>query len=240
MKAVRSYHTHITTIAMLVAVGIGLIACDQGGEQEVSTGSTTATPEPAEPVVKRASWVLRDKDGVALPVLVEPSCGEVRKPYGENWPEPATRTRCRPPALGGQGETFPCVRVIALDDKYVNFMYELATGTVGVCNSVRTWVSEVFNNAECKEDEEPYTTVSSQYGDDDRLDRWPRHLYWMQDQWMYIDGTDCLYGESLWFRSQGECRELGGQELSYCRVKPIPDWALNMLGNPPYTLKLEY
>ena len=130
------------------------------------------------------------------------------------------------------------MRVIALNDQYVFFMYELASGTVGVCNTVRDETPEIYNNAQC-EPGVPYTSTSSVFGDDDRPDRWPRHLYRLQDQWMYVDGTDCLLGKSMWRVDLGE-RVHSRNETFYCRIKPIPDWALNMLDNPPYTLQLEY
>jgi len=181
-------------------------------------------------------WVLRDKDGVRISAMVEPRCGDD--------PDAPTMAKCTPQPLG-VGASFPCVRIIDYEGRFVNLQYELASGKMGPCQGVGSLDPED-------------TTVAPQYLTDDCSGEkyvglglvnyglpeftTARNVFYALGQVWYGTGDNCVSDPQVWV-IDSKTKECTGPKLApsrHCPLRPVPDWVQNLLANPPYTLAVEY
>jgi len=238
-------------VAGVGACGDGVAATDSAattGTTEATTTQTTLAPTTMatptggetgqEPAFGEARWVLRDKDGVRVQALVEPRCGA---DLDVNTPLP----RCLPLEFDSPNN-FPCVRVIDHEGRFLNFLYDLKTGTIGPCAYKgalleafpHTPWSKIqgasFTNGECQGT--AYTSTYDALGSATFTS--PRLLFFAASDMWFVSEKGCLDAE-FWWVNQGVCVGPTSARL-LCPVVVVPDWVKNLLPNPPYTMSVEY
>lgn len=215
-------------------------ACDEGAtvgaEHSLRDSLCAFTPAPR--------WVLRDKDGQQVPALVEPRCGGSTHPAG-----------CWPLDFASS-DTFPCVRVIDHARRYVNLDYDLATGQFAPCQSPQYGdIDKTFKDIgmgmyltmDCTG--APYSSTNSVTLNYFRPEfTRSRGVAPAAGQWWYISEQDCIISDdyfsdpipySAWYPDSMKCLSNVSQ-APVCLLKPVPQWAIDLLPNPPYTLAVEY
>lgn len=207
---------------------LALIACDPPSEQE-QTGAS-APPR----------WVLRDKDGTQLRVLAEPKCGK----YGTS----EAQGRCLHPEFGSTG-AFPCARIVFYEDRYINLQYDLQSGKIGPCmgsmeaeiylnQSWRDGQAE-FTNDQCTGD--PYISIHGALGQAPPIHSDTRELYVAEGSALwYVSDQDCPGVVDRWSWSLISMTCVKGEPAYLCPFRKLPNWVLDLLPNPPYTLTMEY
>jgi hypothetical protein len=182
-------------------------------------------------------WVLRDSDGKRVKALIEPRCGQEHSDADQE---------CIPLDFGAS-DSFPCVRVIDHEGRYVNVLYELSSGQMDACQgltygkSYPSWESIYgvnYLNAEC-EGERYY---SAMYGDGYYFPEFTagREFISVEGKLWYPSEQNCLDDVSVvWSLIEGECSD-SPQAETLCPMRRVPEWAENLLPNPPYTLAVEY
>jgi len=222
-------HKMLFLCAALVPVGIALIGC-KGAEVAVDAAERDYECE-STPVPR---WVLRDKDGKPVQALVEPRCGM--------WND--AQVDCLPIDFGASS-TFPCVRVVDHRGQYVNAVYELSSGTIGPCyGSIMTddhsWdtlsgVSNLFDDEICAG---PHFGAANNFGYYSYYFTRGREIFQVEGEYLSLSGEGCTAEEKPWVKGF-ECTE-SDQTMTICLHQLVPDWAYNLLPNPPYTLAVEY
>lgn len=187
-----------------------------GGTARADTTTDAGTDTGAVPA-PNPRWVLRDKDGAAVPAVVNPG-------YTTSLPR--------------FGSTRDCVGISHYGQRHIDLSYELATGAVGaratdVCPSpivaeTAEWHVAAavwrYSDAACTK---PIAS-NSQY------------LFSVAGR-LYHSGTGAptvpatLYG----WTSYGACEGVPNT-AQYWAVEPVPADVVNLLPNPPYSLELVY
>lgn len=210
--------------SLICALGYMMAACDRQGPSsasETGCGCTTVVPR----------WVLRDKDGERVDALVEPRCGTAA---------------CPPLELGVMSKSAPCVRVITHGDRYVNLLFSLDAGDVGVCmhnaqdplsDLSRSWkeAGAFFTNAQCAGQAFGHPITSAELEGAQG-----RALFFAENDMWYLAAAGCVKGPR-WvfdFVDTKACVEVVGDEL-ICPFERIPQWAKSLLDRSPYTLAVE-
>lgn len=228
----------LTRLPAVAASGLSLFAnaaCDPTEPEAQGPGTVARemcdyTPAPR--------WVLRDKDGARVQALVEPRCGPVGDSKGQ----------CLPLAFGPSG-SFPCVRVIDHEGRYINLLYELATGLIGPCTLIdeddldKKWKVDrgaLYLQDGCKG--EPYTRSAhmADYGSPEFTR--PRTVEYADGNFWYQSELSCFDVETPqweWLAELQECY-VPPQFFDVCVYKPMATWVHELLPNPPYTLEVEY
>lgn len=192
-------------------------------------GATTGGTGPLAPGY-RPRWVLRDKDGVRIQAFVEPRCNY---PYIDCWPLDF-----------GSPNSFPCVRVISHEGKYINFWYNMEDGELGSCNWYLERADQVgkawkelpgaaFTNDQCEGT--VYTSLGDPIGGEFLA---VRTLYFAADDLWFQSEEGCL-DTQFWVAGMGTCNGPTGV-VHLCPIVVIPDWVKTLLPNPPYSLAVEY
>lgn len=173
---------------------------------------------------RQPHWVLRDRYGVAIDALVAPT------PRGFAIGVPGLLTAPVEDTTPRFGKVaYPCVRIEYLGNDHLNFEYELASGRPEPCaRSEFASLSQmsVFTDPRCAGEAyaqccmDPFLSNGTFYyveGPPLREDVEPTYSW----DW---DGT---------------CQETSvPKDLHHFRS--VPDWVINALPDPPYTLTLEY
>jgi len=241
LNTLKARNLNIFTILLVVAASgafsIANIACDpQGAEPQAQEPGGVAralcdyTPAPR--------WVLRDGDGVRVQAMVEPRCGIVGDLKGQ----------CLPLEFGPSGR-FPCVRVIDHEGRYINLLYELATGLIGPCNLIyeddveKKWKVDrgaLYLQEGCEGD--PYTPSGSgfQYGNPQFTS--PRVVTYADGNFWYPSELSCFDLETPQWEYSVETQEcyVPPQFFDVCVYRPMATWVHELLPNPPYTMEVEY
>jgi len=217
-----------------------LASCDPA---DGSGGGQLVEPRSTCDYVPAPRWVLRDNDGNRVQAFVEPRCGR-------NSEAPSQRDCLHvDPA---SSSNFPCVRVFDHAGSYINLQYDLATGGLESCHgnmstkidltkNVRdVIISGYFLDEKC--DTTPYLPGYGEIGEGgtDSI-----RLFFAEGKAWHTSGEGCIGGIGIetkvwvWDIESKLCK--GKTSTSpLCPVKPIPDWVLNLLPNPPYTMAVEY
>ena len=184
-----------------------------------------------------ARWVLRDKDGVRVKALVEPRCGA--------WSNITAQEKCAPLEFMSPN-SFPCVRVVDYNGRFLNIQYDLETGRIEPCNlsddnSIGYEKAELadvllqgFGTPNC--DGPPFgPAVAGEFGDEFTSSK--RLWFIAGDPW-YPGEVGCGYRD-MWYRDLDlMCK--GPYQAGYvCPMLAVPDWAQDLLPNPPYSMKVE-
>lgn len=199
---------------------LGMREC---GEDEAFGECVCETDSGNSEHIPGTQWVLRDKDGKAVPAIFEPVCPEAKQEQcGTSWDE----------------KSYPCVFIHYLDDNPIWISYDLGTGTPHACyQDGSKWPqgSEIiYDNSECKG--LPYRI---------------KMLPWegpSGDGLEFVDGK--LYridmskpGQNLaktWKYSGPECETLELPEnLDLWKFEELPMDMMSVLGNAPYSISIE-
>lgn len=190
-----------------------------GGSESGTTGDPGTPPAPAR-------WVLYDADEVAVDAVVAPSCVD---PALCNLPEP-----------GHQGAVSPqCVRVIWHEGSYVDLRYGSATGLLGDCRTTPLWDAEhppgAFPGADCA----PPAYFPAGEGTSS-ASRWERGIKAFADGHFEYESRDTpamgFYPANSWLGNECVVNILLSGGTPWL---PVPDWAVGLLPNPPYSLRWE-
>lgn len=194
-----------------------------GGSSGSSESGTTGDPgTPPAP----SRWVLYDADGVAVDAVVAPFCVDV--------------AQCNIPEPGSRGDVLPqCVRVIWHEGAFVDLPYGTSSGLLDDCRRGPLWDAEhppgAFATATCAPP--AYFPGGEGIG---ATYRWERKIKAFADGRFEYESADQppmgLYPAYSWLGS--DCVEnylLGGGRPWL----PVPDWAVELLPNPPYSLRWE-
>lgn len=188
------------------------------------------------PVAPAPRWVLRDKDGVPVKAMVEPRCGITSSAKAF--------AHCAPLDFGSSS-SFPCVRVIDHEGRYVNVQFEVASGQIEPCQGgMETdlsleWKKDLdapYLNAKCEG--EPFTT---DYVDNTAFTK-ARNLRYAEDGFWTASPAICGIKDApywIWDASEQIC-VVSPSFGTPCVLRRIPDWVAGLLSNPPYTLAVEY
>jgi hypothetical protein len=220
---------------LLTVALISTSACEEPRPATAGVVGAT-TPRTTCNVVPAPRWVLRDNDGKAIRALVEPRCGTFGD--AESW------ARCLPLDFGSSSG-FPCVRVIDHQDRYVNLEYDLLTGQIGPCHGGdfadidADWsmLPSVFVNEQCQG--ERFLPVDGGSGYHNPEFTRPRELLFGLGQLWYPAEEGCLPDTvPSWYNSIDTCKMY--EKIGLCPLVPVPEWVINLLPNPPYSLAVEY
>jgi len=221
----RKTASGLTIAALLI---VGFVACDDLEREEKRAYQEDVceyTPAPR--------WVLRDNAGKRVQALVEPRCGN-------NAGAPSF-SRCLPLDFGSSS-SFPCVRIIDHEGRYVNVQYELATGRLEPCLDDGSDAFDKWEDGVTFHLDPACEGVTHQLAE--------RHRYYAPEfttsrDFFNVGGKfwalteDCVpSSHPQWQHSPGECAVLTQTDL--CTVEPVPEWVLDLLPNPPYTMAVEY
>jgi len=189
---------------------------------------------PCEPLPR---WVLRDRDGAKVMAHVEPRCSHRSGTEASS--------ECEPVNFLSE-VTYPCVRIIDHEGRFINLQYYLKTGTLGGCmkdggDDPQQPFSEVsylkYVNPTCQGS--PYRGAVPDYYFAPFFVR-SQDLLWAQDSIWYLSGQDCQTNVDTYSidTQSSNCVQLGKQTL--CPLRPVPQWVRELLPNPPYSLSVEY
>jgi len=229
----------LSQISALALTGaLAGVACDPSSvpanEPGVDArGACDYTPAPR--------WVLRDKDGQRVQALVEPRCGQ-----GSN---ASADSRCLPLDFG-TSSSFPCVRVIDHDGRYINILYELTTGLIEPCQGGldgeldSEWKKD--RNARylqpgCEGD--PYAVLGEE-GSFSPESLNGRSVRYVEGNFWYLSESSCVERDTShwqWNSFDQKCVEVLPPYIpALCVFRPTPEWVHTLLPNPPYTIAVEY
>jgi hypothetical protein len=176
---------------------------------------------------------------VRVKALVEPRCGFTQE----------SLDRCLPPDFDAQ-ESFPCVRVVDHESRYINLAYDLATGQLDPCmysekahgDMSKPWSEHLglaFLNDQCKGP--AYTGVVGAGGG---AHLQARGLYYAENNMWYVPefGCDETLMTQVWVTNNvgDPCTGPIVANVRLCPFQPVPDWVKELLPNPPYSLAVEY
>lgn len=216
-----------------------------GTEPSVPTGTTgapgltgTSDTTGGDSIFLEPRWVLRDRDGVRVKALVEPRCGYTKD----------SKDRCLPLDFDSPN-SFPCVRVVDHESRYINLAYDLVTGQIGPCNydptnpevhissSFSEQVGFYFLNDQCQG-----AAYAVTVGAGGSTFLYPRYVYYAEDDMWYVasEGCDETLKTPFWGTLGGNVCSGPSAGARMCPFKVIPDWVKELLPNPPYTLDVEY
>lgn len=213
-----------------------LSALAQAGTARTRETVPAAEPSAECPCSRAPRWVLRDSDGIPVRATVEPRCGRGDVPV---WQE----HRCLPVDFGPTA-SFPCVRIIDHEGRFLNLQYDLATGLLEPCMRSGDWkidFSELgfFVEDGCQGGAYTAVSISDFMGDDFTG---TRRLVFVDDEIWYMSPSKCLEHIKAWtwtILPPEECI-LASENASGCAYQLVPQWVRELLPNPPYTLDVEY
>lgn len=209
----------------------------QGSTHVTVTQSDTEQPHAAAP---EGRWVLRDKDGNAVKALVEPRCG-VRR-------DVAAYAGCLPLDFD-TARSFPCVRVIDHEARYVNVEFELQTGQIAPCNQhidntmaveAQSWdevAGAIYVNDQCTGDVHVTAELGEGYFNPEFTGT--RGLWFAVGGVWYAREEGCVKASS-WVRNQDNTCSGPHDFGRTCPLAPVPEWVLTLLPDPPYSMQIEY
>ena len=225
---------HLSVIALTLGVVLQGGESVSSGAQEADLGDVDGLDDECRGCIRPPRWVLRDRDGFAVPALVEPRCGRGDVPVRQE-------NLCLPLEFGSTG-SFPCVRINAHNGRYINLQYDLETGGLERCNRNGDWAedfSEIafFLGDSCEDD--PYGAfgvsgiTNSTFTESRRLDFVDGEIWYVTEEPLLVDVP-----ASHWtIFEPKQCLPVIG---SGSALKPVPDWVHHLLPNPPYTMAVEY
>lgn len=169
-------------------------------------------------------------------------------------PSPVKSSRfiaeARVPAGDGRGSptiariaaSFPCVRVIDHESRYVNVAFDLATGEIWSCNydptnsqvhitlPFREQLGYCFLNDQCQGEADAVTV-----GTGGGAFLYARSLHFAENDMWYVasEGCDETLETPFWFSLGGnECGGPGSGARMY-PIKRVPDWVKDLLPQSP-------
>jgi hypothetical protein len=221
----------------LLVVAVASLACDQRASRPTGALDEARRPLAAglDPVADGEApavgqrWVLRDSDGDPVNAVVEPTC----RGGGAN---------CVIPEIGTLGGIAPqCVRLFWLGEQYVNMNYLLATGSARDCSGGTSpgLISAAYLDDECAG--QPYNDMYEGIQDAYHFTR--RVRYWDDAGALYYAGAEDVIPAQpyyYWDNSGEECLLYALDNSAHLRAWfPVPDWAVEALPEPPYSITWE-
>lgn len=224
-------------IALAVLLTYGACNSDKGTAIRASASPRTECQNCECSCNSLPRWVLRDKDGVKVNAHVEPRCTHQSGTEASD--------ECDPVNFVSE-LTFPCVRIIDHEGRYINLQYYLKTGTLEECmkyggDDPQQALSDVsyvvYLDDACQG--EPHRSAIPEFYFAPFFVR-SQDLLWAEDQVWYLSGHDC-HSEKVAYTISADtsnCISIG--KGAVCPLKPVPQWVRELLPNPPYSLSVEY
>lgn len=224
---------HTLVAALLGATASG---CDAGAPAD-------APQHRAEPTCDKAPaprWVLRDKDGIRVTAMVEPRCYETLG-------APST-AECFPLNIASNS-SYPCVRIIDHEHRYINLLYHLETGKIEPCQQGpevsdinQTWlqVGAFVLNADCSGPRYlvPHNSGANFYEPEHTR---TREVVLAEGKMWHLSRVGCLTTDQAWVPDgPNSCHEGLLQPWPLCPMREVPLWVQELLPNPPYTMAVEH
>lgn len=165
-------------------------------------------------------WVLRDKDGNAVPAVFEPVC------------EGEKKEECK---LSADEKTYPCAFIHYFDGNALWVAYDLETGKPENCyRDLESWdyTGAYYDNETCEGI--PYAEATAPQ-------KFINNIIKVDGKIYYIDTkkTGTLF-QAAYYKSGDECFPLEGQANYELRpYEELPISMSNILVNAPYTITIE-
>lgn len=212
--------------------GVLVLACIACDPPSAHVEDYDVHPREMCDVVPAPRWVLRDKDGTPVKAMVEPRCGHLLN-HGD----------CLPLDFGSSS-SFPCVRVVDHESRFINLQYELASGRIEPCNAPvygelsLDW-SEIggwYLDEACAG--EPYTPLFADLDYHELTSA--RGIFHAEDNIWYASEKSCVQADGEQWHSDTLSCNVADPLLRLCVLRPIPSEIQDLLPNPPYTMAVEY
>jgi hypothetical protein len=187
-----------------------------GGPMKMDLGGTPDMGMGAG-MIQIGRWTLYDKDGTFVKSLATPY------PYQG------------PGKVDFGVYEFACTYITFWDTDYIGMIFDLATGNPKPCyTNYNAWKesNSYFKDANCTQP--AMLTIGGSY---------PPTVLQVAGSFYYASSLTPVAGSGyVWNKEQNTCTDSGINlpGYSFHEYKPVPNWVLEIMDSPPYSMVLEY